>query len=200
MKQDNLYLPLTPEEQDFAAENYHLINKYLNIRKLPIDEWHDVVVFRYLQSVKRWFLLPELHKYSFKTIAFYAMRSSINNEIKKRERRIKTISLNEVIPGTEEMTYADTITYDNLNYINYKGGEDMNIKYNVKLPERKAFKGGVKSDEVITIESFLTGKMKNMCFEYEENAEAKRKLASIQTYRRKQEHKELYDVYCCSAN
>lgn len=196
MRKSKYESPLTPEEQDFAAENHDLIRKYLSIRRLPYDEWYDVVIFRCLLSVKRWFAIPELHKHNFEIIAFYAMRSAIGHEQEKQKRRIKTISLDEVIPGTDGMTYAETVTYDNLDYTNYKGGEeDMNIKYNVELPERKTFRGGEKSDEVIALEGFLTGKMKNMCFEYEEAAEAKKKLAAIQAYRRKQNHKEIYDVY-----
>lgn len=187
--------PLTLEEQDFAAENHYLVRKYLNIRKLPYDDWYDVVIFRYLRSVKRWFALPDLHKHSFEIVAFYAMKSAIGHEQEKQKRRIQTISLDEVIPGTEGMTYADTVTYENLNYIPWKGDEDMNIKYNVKLPERKVFRGGVKSDEIIAIESFLTGSMKNMCFEYETPEEAKKKLSAVQSYRRRENHKELYEVW-----
>lgn len=99
---------LLPEEQVFAAENFHLIREYLNIRKLPYDEWFDVVIFRYLLSVKRWFAIPELHEHKFKTIAFYAMRSAIGHEYEKQKRRVKTISLCEIIPGTT-LTYEDTI-------------------------------------------------------------------------------------------
>lgn len=187
--------PLTLEEQDFAAENHYLVRKYLNIRKLPYDDWYDVVIFRYLRSVKRWFALPDLHKHSFEIVAFYAMKSAIGHEQEKQKRRIQTISLDEVIPGTEGMTYADTVTYENLNYIPWKGDEDMNIKYNVKLPERKVFRGGVKSDEIIAIESFLTGSMKNMCFEYETPEEAKKKLSAVQSYCRRENHKELYEVW-----
>lgn len=196
MRKSKYEAPLTEEEQSFAAENHHLIKKYLNIRKLPFDEWYDVVIFRYLLSVKRWFAIPELHKHNFEIIAFYAMRSAIGHELEKQKKRIKTISLDEVIPGTDSMTYADSITYNNLNFIEYEGGEDMKIKYDVTLPERKTFRGATKSDEVLAIESFLKMKgKKNMCFEYETDVEAKKRLSSIQTYRRSKGHKEIYDVY-----
>ncbi len=195
MKNDFLNSPLTVEEQQFAIDNHYLISKYLNIRRLPFDEWYDVVIFRYLRSVKRWFAIPELHKHNFEIVAFYAMRSAIGNEQRRQSRQIKTISLDEVIPGTDGISYGETVTYDNLVYINFKGGEDMNIKYNVQLPERKSFRGAVKSDEIIALESFLLGKMKNMCFEYDTPEEAKKKLSCIQAYRRKNDHKNIYDVY-----
>ena len=34
-----------------------------------------------------------------------------------------------------------------------------------------------------------------MCFEYESDAEAKKRLSSIQSYRRRENQKEVYDVY-----
>lgn len=196
MRKSKYEAPLTEEEQSFAAENHHLIKKYLGIRKLPFDEWYDVVIFRYLLSVKRWFAIPELHRYNFEIIAFYAMRSAIGHEFEKREKRIKTISLDEVIPGTDGITLADTVTYNNLEFIDYKGGEDVEIKYDVKLPEKKSFRGAVKSDEILAIETFLKMKgKKNMCFEYEAEDEAKKRLSSIQSYRRRENQKEVYDVY-----
>ena len=36
---------------------------------------------------------------------------------------------------------------------------------------------------------------KNMCFEYESDAEAKKRLSAIQSYRRRENQKEAYDVY-----
>lgn len=126
MKNDPLNSPLTPEEQQFAIDNHYLVSKYLNIRKLPFSEWYDIVIFRYLRSVKRWFAIPGLHKHSFQTIAFYAMRSAIGAELAKQGRRIQTVSIEEVIPGTDGMRYADTITCDNLNYISY--GESEGVK------------------------------------------------------------------------
>lgn len=195
VRNDYFNSPLTEKEQKFATENHYLIRKYLNIRHLPFDEWYDIVIFRYLRSVKRWFAIPELHKHSFEIVAFYAMKSAIGHELEKQNRRIKAVSLDDVIPGTDGMTFGDTVTYDNLQYIDYEEGENMNIKYNVELPERNVFRGGIKSDEIIAIENFLKGKMKNMCFKYDSADEAKRKLASVQAYRRKFYHKEIYDVY-----
>lgn len=53
MRKDPLNTPLTDEEQKFATDNHYLVFKYLRLRKLPPDEWYDVVIFRYLRSVKR---------------------------------------------------------------------------------------------------------------------------------------------------
>ncbi len=116
MRKSKYEAPLTEEEQSFAVENHHLIRKYLNIRKLPFDEWYDVVIFRYLLSVKRWFAIPELHKHNFEIIAFYAMRSAIGHELEKQKRQIKTISLDEVVPGTEYLTFMDIMADPNSDF------------------------------------------------------------------------------------
>lgn len=113
MKKDPLDEPLTVEEQQFATDNHYLVYKYLRLRKLPSDDWYDVVIFRYLRSVKRWFAFPELHDHNFEIIAFYAMRSAIGHEMDKQKRRVQTVSLDEPIPGTNGLTYADVITCEN---------------------------------------------------------------------------------------
>lgn len=111
--------PMTKEEQDFAVENHDLVIRFLAMNRLPADEWYDVVIFRYLRSVVRWHEELELHYYSFSTLAFSAMRSTVGGERAKQARRIQTISIDDVIPGTDGVTYADTVTYENLNYIQY---------------------------------------------------------------------------------
>lgn len=111
--------PLSPEEKAVAQQNYWMIESFLRAQRLPFDEWFDVVVFRYLHTVEIWFDRPDLYQYEFSTIAWNNMRSAVYNERKKQSRRIQTISLDEVIPGTEGLTYNDLITEDNLDYIPY---------------------------------------------------------------------------------
>ena len=88
----------------------------------------------------------------------------------------------------------DTITEENLKFVIYME-EDMNISYNVMVPERKRWNGGKKSDEVAAIETFLSGKMKNMRIEYDTTEEAKRRLSTLQCYRRKNNLKEVLDIF-----
>lgn len=184
------YTPLTQEEREFAADNHYMVERYLRMKKLQFDEWYDVVVFRYLLSVKRWFADPELRKWKFSTIAYKAMWSAVGNERKSMDRRIKTISLDRVIDGTEGLRLIDTITEDNLNLI-YIGGDAMNISYNVVLPERRSTE---KSDEVQALETFLPSKMKNMCFEYDTAKEALSQKGKLMYYRKKNSHKD-YEIF-----
>lgn len=74
----------------------------------------------------------------------------------------------------------------------------MEIKYNVTAPPKRAFNGGAKSEEVKAIEDFLTsGNAKNMCFEYETPKQAKSKLSTISSHRKKYNgtHPKGYDAY-----
>lgn len=52
--------PLTPKEAQFATDNINIVWWYLDQQGLDRAEWFDVVIFRYLISVKRWFALPDL--------------------------------------------------------------------------------------------------------------------------------------------
>lgn len=188
------YTPLTTEEQQFASDNHYLVRNYLRLRKLDIDEWYDVVIFRYLLAVKRWFSQPEIHRLKFSTIAYSGMRSAIGNECKKRDKQIRTVSLDVVLAGTEDATLQDTITHKNLNYIYIGGDDEMNISYNVKIPDKRRF--GEKSDEVKAIETFATMKSKrNMCFEYDTVEEAKKKAPTLQAFKRKCLPDGAYEVF-----
>lgn len=45
-------VPLTKEQQEFAAEHHGLVYKFLNDNHLPEDEFYDVVIFPYLKAVR----------------------------------------------------------------------------------------------------------------------------------------------------
>lgn len=191
------YSPLTAKEQQFAGENHYIVEKFLRFHKLPKDEWYDVVIFRYLLSVKKWIKQPRLWRYEFSTIAFQAMRSAVWNEREREKKRIHAVSLDEIVPGTEDVTYMETVTEENLKFVMYVQGEkDMKISYDVLVPKRNQWRGGTKSDEIIALEAFLTTrKMKNMRFEYDTPEEAKKKLTTLTAYRRKNSLKEVFDVF-----
>lgn len=79
--------PLTPKEAQFATDNINIVWWYLDQQGLERAEWFDVVIFRYLISVKRWFALPDLQKVKFVTVACNAMRSAIGNELAQKSQR-----------------------------------------------------------------------------------------------------------------
>lgn len=101
--------PLTGEEQVFAAEHHWCVMRYIRFRKLDYDEWYEILVFAYLKAVQLWFIRQDLHKYSFATIAYRKMDSAVGHEYRARKRRPRTVSLDDIIPGTENLTYGDMI-------------------------------------------------------------------------------------------
>lgn len=101
--------PLTPEEAQFATDHINIVWWYLDQQGLDRAEWFDVVIFRYLLSVKRWLALPELQQVKFVTVACSAMRSAIGHEREKRAKEPRMVSLYEPIPGTDDLLYIDTI-------------------------------------------------------------------------------------------
>ena len=82
-KQQNM---LTEQESAFAAEHHSLIYRYLNERNLSEDEYYDVVVFGYLNGVRKHFRRKDLKQYSFTTIAWRAMNSSYVNYERSKSR------------------------------------------------------------------------------------------------------------------
>ena len=119
--------PLSPAEQAVAEQNFSLVFRFLRKQQLPVDDWFDVVIFRYLLTVKNWFSRPDLYKYEFSTIAWRAMASAVHNERQKQSRRIQTISLDDPIPGTDGLTWGDIITEDNQNYSIYARGDRKSV-------------------------------------------------------------------------
>lgn len=85
--------PLTYEQQLFASEHHDVIYEFLRAFGLPESEYYDVVVFGYINAVRKYNELPELREWGFKTIAFWSMRSTLGNESRKTARRIQAISL-----------------------------------------------------------------------------------------------------------
>ena len=106
----NLYSrPLTAQESDFAAQHLSLVRWFLHEQGLDESEWFDVVIFRYLLSVKRCDSQPHLKAYSFSTIAVKAMHSAVSGERRKQMRRVETVSLNTPIPRTNGLVLEDCI-------------------------------------------------------------------------------------------
>lgn len=111
--------PLTPTERQVAEKHCSIIDRFLTKQHLPADDWYDVVVFAYLRAVERWFREPKLYAYSFTTIAWQAMFSTYTQKLRAQRHQIQTVSLYDIIPGTDDLTYADIITEDNLDYTPY---------------------------------------------------------------------------------
>jgi len=88
---------LTDTQRDFAAENHDLVYQFLRARRLPEDEYYDIVVFGYLRAVKIYDQQPELRQHTFKTIAFKRMFAVLWNHYRSlyaAKRNATVLSLN----------------------------------------------------------------------------------------------------------
>lgn len=112
--------PLAPHEQALAEQNHDLVFRFLRANRLQESEYYDVVIFRYLLTVENWFRRPDLYHYRFSTVAWNAMSSALHSDLKKKRRRIKTVSLDDIIPGSEDLTWGDVVTEENLEYVPYR--------------------------------------------------------------------------------
>ena len=108
-------IPLTPEQRLFAAEHHDLVYKFLRKKQLSVDEFYDVIIFGYLRAVHRFFTLPELQKYSFKTIAWKGMEGELSDHRRKQRRpkhNADVISLH-VGPSENSLPLEETIAAPN---------------------------------------------------------------------------------------
>jgi len=102
---------LTDQERQLASRHHDVVCRFLRSRGLIVNEYYDIVIFRYLAAAKRYLSEPELQKYSFNTIACGAMRSALNNHFNAEKRR-------------QEFCITDTALVDKL--VGYDPDEDQN--------------------------------------------------------------------------
>lgn len=71
--------PMTQEEREFAEQNHDLVIDYLHRKRLPMDDYYDIVIFGYLSAVQQYFRNPPVGV-EFKAMAFRAMKDSVLRE------------------------------------------------------------------------------------------------------------------------
>lgn len=70
----------------------------------------------------------------------------------------------------------------------------MKITYDLEhLPERRA--ASRDSEELIALKAFLAGQQKNMCIEYDDEKDAKRRYDSLRNFRSSKKLKTVFDIY-----
>jgi RNA polymerase sigma factor (sigma-70 family) len=106
---------LNKKQQRFAEKNHNLIYKFLNAYRISEDDYYDVIVFGYLQSIKSYFEKPGLSgKYAFSTIAWNTMRTSLANhyqEQSRSKRKAVIIDIDAVINDNGEIiSFQEALT------------------------------------------------------------------------------------------
>ena len=74
---------LNERQKRFAEEHHGVIESFLRSRGLSVDEYYDVVIFRYLRAVKQYDERDDLKQYAFSTIANNHMRSALGHHVRK---------------------------------------------------------------------------------------------------------------------
>ena len=114
-------VPLTKEQQDFAAEHHGLVYKFLNDNHLPENEFYDVVIFPYLKAVQDYCNSASAQKYSFSTIAIRQMKFRLYDYFRTQARRKRNTEVISIHLGLysdgvplEEVCRVRTVSCRNL--------------------------------------------------------------------------------------
>ena len=80
--------PMIKEERGFAEQHHELVIDFLRCKRLPMDDFYDIVIFGYLSAVQQYFRNPPAGV-KFKAMAFRAMKDSIlrDGEYNARAKR-----------------------------------------------------------------------------------------------------------------
>ncbi|WP_313583954.1 hypothetical protein [Lacrimispora sp.] len=168
--------PLTPEEKVFAEENLGALEWCIGKQRLD-EDLYDVAALGYLHAVKTWFARPDLRKkWTFLTIVNQTVRSYVGNERKAQERRIQTVSLDDAIPGTDDLTYGEIVTEENIKYLKgcNEGGWERGSTKTI----------GTASVELLKLMAFLDSDLSDLHFEFDDEKEADRKRSSFYSWRK----------------
>lgn len=70
------WVPLTPEQQHFAAEHHGLLLKFIGTHDLGDDDY-GILAERYLKTVEHYLESPKLQQYAFSTILWYRLHAEL---------------------------------------------------------------------------------------------------------------------------
>lgn len=182
--------PLTPEEQQFAADNHGCLQWAIRNQRLD-SELTDIAALGYVHAVKKWFARPDLHQWSFRTIVNQTIRSHISNERSRQATKIQTISLDAEIPGTDGLTYGDIITTDNIRY-QHREEKQVEIKFDERIPE--AAKQRISSVAVEVLLEFLASDHKTTALTFIDKKEAASKAGTMRSWKKKNNRND-FNVY-----
>lgn len=101
-------IPLTERERSFAERNHYLVLNFLDRNELEMDEYYDVLIFRYLRAVKQYLSAQQLT--DFATQANKALGLALRDCLKKQaqlERFEQPVSFESRV--SEHYTLSDVI-------------------------------------------------------------------------------------------
>jgi len=79
---------LTVKQKRYAEKHHNLVLEFLDNKRLPQNEYYDVVIFGYFEAVQRYLKNKALReKFDFKVIAFRKMKDSLSSEYRMLNRQ-----------------------------------------------------------------------------------------------------------------
>lgn len=93
--------PLTPWERDMAEEHHSLVLRFLQVHGLSMEDYYDVVIFRYLMAVENWSRRTPPISGGFPAAAWAAMSTELAREQERKRWIPQTVSLEEILPSRE---------------------------------------------------------------------------------------------------
>lgn len=125
--------PMTKEEREFAEQHHNLVIDYLRCKRLPMNDFYDVVIFGYLSAVQQYFRNPPTGV-KFKAMAFRAMKDAVlrDGEYNARAKRCGiTVGLDDVgstltdpRQDTERRVEGKALLEQVASFCYTKGGQD----------------------------------------------------------------------------
>ena len=146
--------PLTKEERIFAEENHNLIYGYIRSHQLDIEEWYDILIIPYLNSVKKYFTYERLQKYSFSLICYRTLDSARSNYFRdmNREKRCPKgglFSYDSLIDnGYEENDFEFELIDPYTNVERQVILKELYREFYRKCTEREAWMNDIKKTEL----------------------------------------------------
>lgn len=175
-------IPLTPEQRLFAADNHDLVYAFLNDKHLPESEYYDVIIFGYIDAVRRYFTETNLQKYSFGTIAWSGMQGALanyNRTMHRQKRAATVISIHtskhdDGLPLEETIALRDELMqqmetrlllHDLANRVSKQQMDMVRLRGSGYSDRDIARKQNISKDRVKKLLEEVRSVLKDMCYE-----------------------------------
>lgn len=103
---------LSERQRVFAEENHSILTDFLDFRKLPVEEYYDVVIFSFLKAVKSYDEREDLKRYEFESVAKNRMRAALDTYFKserEKDELMHIVSLDYIPKNVSCDTVLDCI-------------------------------------------------------------------------------------------
>lgn len=98
----------------FVTNNHYLVERFLRMNRLEVNEFYDVVIFRFLEAASDYVNKPQLRaRYTFEAVAYRAMKYALSdyyrkqNRLKRRGITVELTEFNQQLYGCSCAPYTE---------------------------------------------------------------------------------------------